>query len=189
MIYRPFSTAMIDMLLCTVIAMFIAIAPPRADKGVEALADYQLTMRWQRDLNIDIDRYLMAPDGKVIWYSNKHEGNINIDRDDLGTVNDTSDNVETIFIREPKDGRYFVSLQSYGPSGMVPVGTIIVAVQDRHGVQPFPPGIVDMPPFKVEVPIFYFDIKEGKIIGSGVSTVKIREGNRAIMDSNERGTR
>lgn len=186
MIRRPFSTAMIDMLLCTVIALFIAVAPPVKTKdGVTPVADYQLTMRWERGANIDMDLYLMDPTGKVVWYGWKHQGNINVDRDDLGKANDTDDNVETFFIREPVDGDYYVTLHTFALNGLLPTGDVYVALQDRHGVQPFPPVKVEMPIEKAEVPVVKFTIELGKVVAHAESDVLLRSTGRAVADPDE----
>jgi hypothetical protein len=183
MIRRPFSTAMIDMLLCTVIALFIAVAPPVKTKdGVTPTADFQITMRWERGVDIDMDLYLMDPTGKVVWYGWKHQGNINVDRDDLGKANDTDDNVETFFIREPVDGDYYVTLHTFNLNGRAPTGDVYVAIQDRHGVQPFAPVKVVMPPEKAEVAVVKFTIELGKVVHAEASNVLLRSTNRAKAD-------
>lgn len=46
-------------------------------------------IEWDKELTPDIDLFVRGPDGNVVYYANKDGGYVVLQRDDLGSTNDT----------------------------------------------------------------------------------------------------
>ena len=120
----------IDLLTaCFAIFAFFALIAlpqinPKATKDVsKPNAEYIIRLKWQDDMNVDLDLWLEAPDGSVIYYRNKETGLINLDRDSVGfksnemTLQDgsvvKSPNEEIISIRGKVPGEFKVAVVLY----------------------------------------------------------------------------
>ena len=96
--FRNYNTNIefIDILFNTIIGitmMFIIaflLINPIAKKGdIIVNAEFIITMSWPAENNDDMDLYLKDPTGNVVYFRAKDRGLTHLDRDDLGTVNDT----------------------------------------------------------------------------------------------------
>lgn len=123
-------TAMIDvimLLLLGFVALFILalihINPIAAPPGAPLKEHFMIVLTWHNDSSSDVDLWLKTPMG-LVGYP-KRQGIIAfLDRDDLGTSNDTfvNENGETrtlhlnrevIFIKDRVDGEYIVNVHMY----------------------------------------------------------------------------
>ena len=104
-------------------------------------------MDWGKESSDDIDLWMRQPDGKIVYFGKKDRGGANLERDDLGTVNDCFYvkgerkciyvNREVIMIRGLQEGEYQVKFVVYSPR------------IDRDG-NPVTVEIIDINPYKIE---------------------------------------
>jgi hypothetical protein len=124
------SIAFIDLLFNITIglAMLFIIAflliNPIAKKGdIIVNAEFIITMSWPKDSKDDIDLYVMDPAGNIVYFRDKDNGLMHLDRDDLGDKNDqiSTDsgiisfnlNEEHLTIRGIVPGEYIVNAHWY----------------------------------------------------------------------------
>lgn len=107
------------------IVSFILINEPTKKEGIEQKAEFMVIMNWDADHNKDIDLWMEGPTGKV-GFTSLEQGNMFLDRDDLGHRNDSyfENNVrkiihinrEVINIRGIVAGEYIVNAFYYNNS-------------------------------------------------------------------------
>ncbi|MBR20018.1 MAG: hypothetical protein CMA64_07740 [Euryarchaeota archaeon] len=124
------SIAFIDLLFNITIglAMLFIIAflliNPIAKKGdIIVNAEFIITMSWPKESKDDIDLYVMDPAGNIVYFRDKDNGLMHLDRDDLGDKNDqiSTDagiisfdlNEEHLTIRGILPGEYIVNAHWY----------------------------------------------------------------------------
>jgi hypothetical protein len=127
------SIAFIDLLFNITIglAMLFIIAflliNPIAKKGdIIVNAEFIITMTWPKESKDDIDLYVLDPAGNIVYFRDKDNGLMHLDRDDLGDKNDqiTTDagiivfdlNEEHLTIRGIVPGEYIVNVHWYSKS-------------------------------------------------------------------------
>jgi hypothetical protein len=88
-------TAFLDMLwilLAGFGAMFIIayllIQPIAKEADVIKRAEYIIVLEWEHKSDDDIDLWVMDPNGKIVCFKNKSVGFMNLEKDDLGRIND-----------------------------------------------------------------------------------------------------
>ena len=104
------------------IISFILINDPEKKGSIEQKAEYMIILSWDDDLNNDIDLWVQGPSGTV-GFRNPQQGNMFLDKDDLGHRNDVIVNggVEKIIyinrevtsIRGFQKGEYIVNAFYY----------------------------------------------------------------------------
>ena len=104
------------------IISFILINDPEKKESIEQKAEFMIILRWDDDLNNDIDLWVQGPSGTV-GFRNPQQGNMFLDKDDLGHRNDVIVNggVEKIIyinrevtsIRGFQKGEYIVNAFYY----------------------------------------------------------------------------
>ena len=82
-----------------------------------------VAIKWQDDLDTDVDLWVKAPGDVPVGYSNKGGKVFNLLRDDLGTRNDPMNlNYENAYSRGILPGEYIVNLHLYrNESGVFPI--------------------------------------------------------------------
>ena len=97
------NTIFIDMLFILLLGLILMVNAPAEEKkaNVEHKAEYIITVSWPVKYQDDIDTWLEDPIGNVIWYRDKDKGLAHLDRDDLGSVNDTIQMPEGRFVTLP----------------------------------------------------------------------------------------
>lgn len=103
---------------------------------IDDKAEFIITVTWPGDLDVDVDTWVMDPNGILVWYQSKSPNGtpVLLDRDDLGHSNDTfwvdgkiitlRENIENVSIRAILPGEYIVNLHYFNNSkdpGPVPV--------------------------------------------------------------------
>ncbi len=137
-----FNDLLFNVLLGFVVLFFIAfllINPPTKKDEVPLKAEVMIMLEWPPELTDDIDLWVMGPDTVRVGFKNRETGLLHLDRDDLGTSNDTVQigsetvvnriNREIITIRGKVPGEYYVSVHYYGQRAEGPV-PITVTVMD-----------------------------------------------------------
>jgi len=80
---------------------FLLIAPPvPTDKKIDPKAEILLILTWPEGSSKDIDMWVRDPLGQIVSFRGRDRGLMHLDRDDLGTSNDTV---------QLADGRYVTS--------------------------------------------------------------------------------
>lgn len=108
------------------IIAFIMINPVARQGDVPVKAEFLIVMTWPDNNDSDFDLWVMDPQGRKVGFRNRDQGLVNLDRDDLGTVNDTvhvdgqeikvANNKETVTIRGILPGDYRISVHQYRKS-------------------------------------------------------------------------
>ena len=143
----PFTDLLFNALLGFTLLFMIAITainPPTKKEGdIPAKAELIITTTWADGLKDDIDTWVEAPDGEVVWYRNPDGGLMHLDRDDRGIENDTLIvdgtpiinplNQEVITVRGLLPGDYVVNIHRYHADGnsVLPVQVNVVKVNPR----------------------------------------------------------
>jgi len=119
-----FSLTFAKALLVFCVILFVMINPAKKDSdGVKPKIEYLITLSWPKDLDYDVDIWIKDPDGQIIYYDKKEVGFLNLERDDLGTKNNTVQvgqkivtvvtNEELVSIRGFKPGEYVINAHLY----------------------------------------------------------------------------
>lgn len=80
---------------------FILINPVAKKGDVEKKAEYIVVIEWNHEYNDDIDLWIKDPAGNIVSFLTKSSGLMNLEKDDLGTSNDsivTNGDTKTIFL-------------------------------------------------------------------------------------------
>jgi len=94
------------------------------DKKITAKAEFIISYTWPSDCSDDVDAYVEDPIGNLVFFRRREEGLMHLDRDDLGSRNDTitladgtsyvvEENREIITIRGIIPGEYIVNAHMY----------------------------------------------------------------------------
>ena len=68
---------------------FLLIQPILKKAEVHTQAEFIITVTWPLNNSDDVDTWLEDPLGNLVWFSQKEAGLSHLDRDDLGSGNDT----------------------------------------------------------------------------------------------------
>jgi hypothetical protein len=71
------------------IISFLLINPSIKKADIETKAEFVITVTWDDNSIDDVDTWLQDPVGNVLHFNQKDVGLAHLDRDDLGTLNDT----------------------------------------------------------------------------------------------------
>jgi hypothetical protein len=109
------------------ILAFILINPIAKTGDIPSKAEIMIILEWDENSQDDIDLWVQFENHDPVGYSNKEEGAVFLDRDDLGDKNDMITingkpeiiriNRETITIRGIVPGRYYVGVHVYNKEG------------------------------------------------------------------------
>ncbi len=123
--------AFIDLLFNTLVGFvflfvmaFILINPIAKKSDVEVVAEFIVKIQWPTDSPDDIDLWMRDPLGNYVGFKSKDVGLMSLNRDDLGTSNDTVydpkgkpitvfRNEEMVTIRGILPGEYIVNVHFY----------------------------------------------------------------------------
>jgi len=105
------------------IIAFLLINPIAKKGDIVVNAEFIITLSWPKDSKDDIDLYVMDPAGNIVYFRDKDNGLMHLDRDDLGDKNDqvSTDagiisfelNEEHLTIRGIVPGEYIVNAHWY----------------------------------------------------------------------------
>ncbi len=125
-------TAFFDLLfniLCCFVVLFsisflLMSRKIEEDKKIKAHAEFMITATWAEDSDDDVDTYVEDPLGNIVYFKNREEGLMHLDRDDLGKRSDTirsadgtlyhvKENREIVTVRGIIPGEYVVNVHLY----------------------------------------------------------------------------
>lgn len=181
----PFTDLLFNALLGFTLLFMIAITainPPAKKQGdIPAKAELIVTTTWADGLKDDVDTWVEAPDGEVVWYRNPDGGLMHLDRDDRGAENDTllvdgtavvnPLNQEVVTVRGLVPGDYVVNLHRYHADGgsVLPVQVNVVKVNPRLEVVFY--GTVELATKGTERTAVRFTVaRDGSV--SGINTLQ-----------------
>ena len=105
------------------IIAFLLINPVAKVGKIDPPVELLITAKWDDDSGNDVDMWVKGPSGRAVGYTNKDEGYIVLNRDDLGFANEAVNvggvktrlrsNVEATEIRGIVPGRYVVNVHLY----------------------------------------------------------------------------
>ena len=154
----PFTDLLFNALLGFTLLFMIAVTsinPPTKDGDIPAKAEMIVTTTWADGGDDDIDTWVEAPDGEVVWYRNPEGGLMHLDRDDRGSENDTMTvngqtivnplNQEVVTVRGLLPGDYVVNVHRYKAveKAALPVDVSVVKVNPKLEVVYY--GTVELP--------------------------------------------
>ena len=146
------NTSFLDILFNTLVGFvllfiiaFLLISPVKKKKEIEQKAEYVISVTWPGEMGDDIDSWLEDPTGNVMYFRRKEVGLMHLDRDDLGTLNDTQHvpgigmvnypyNREITTIRGIMPGEYVFNVHLYrktSKDSSIPV-TVILEKLNPH---------------------------------------------------------
>lgn len=127
--FRLSSTVLIDVLLNVVCGLaaalfliYLLVDEPTETKRVDSVAEAMITADWPNASGDDIDLWLLMPNDKAVGYSQKQQGEVSLERDDLGMREYTTIdgllvpvhvNHESLFLRGLREGQYVVNVHYY----------------------------------------------------------------------------
>lgn len=181
----PFTDLLFNALLGFTMLFMIAITsinPPAKKQGdIPAKAEMIVTTTWADGLKDDVDTWIEAPDGEIVWYRNPDGGLMHLDRDDRGAENDTLMvdgkpivnplNQEVVTVRGVLPGEYIVNVQRYHASdgNVLPVEVNVVKVNPVLKVVYY--GTVDLASEGAERTVVRFSVgPDGSV--SGINTLQ-----------------
>lgn len=71
------------------VVAFILINPPTKRADIPTKAEYLFVIEWDPEFNDDIDLWVRDPNGTTVSFVRKEGGLLNLEKDDLGSSNDT----------------------------------------------------------------------------------------------------
>jgi hypothetical protein len=127
-ISAAFIDVVFNLLLGVTLMFFLALIlmrPITEDKKVDLKAEFIITMDWPEHINSDIDLWVLNPNSQATGYSQKENGPVALERDDLGNNTDTfvlqstgetiriEENHEIITVRTIMPGEFVVNVFYY----------------------------------------------------------------------------
>ena len=112
---------------------FALIQKPVDEGNIESKAEFIISVEWEDYHPDDVDLIVEDPQGNIVYFQNKEDGLMHLDRDDRGTLADRliidgvnveyPANQEIITIRGIMAGEYIVNLLHYKANFVVPLKT------------------------------------------------------------------
>lgn len=94
---------------------FILINPPVKKSDAPKKAEFLITVEWDPELSDDIDTWVKDPYGVTVSFTNKEGGLMNLEKDDLGSANDSYVNPKTGEVQIIPINREVVTMRGYHP--------------------------------------------------------------------------
>ncbi len=133
------------------IIAFLLIKPESKKEDFNRRAEFVVVMEWDNDANGDIDLYVQDPTGKQVSFRYHNHNYMHLDKDDLGSMNDTVVNAdgststvkinrEVVTIRGIIEGEYIInahyySLRSYDKIN--PKKPVVTVRVELHKANPY----------------------------------------------------
>lgn len=119
-----FSLTFAKALLVFCVILFLMISPEtKKSDGIKPKMEYLISVEWPGEIDYDVDIWMKDPDGHVLYYGNKEVGFMNLERDDLGAINNQFEidgktvkapyHEELVAIRGFRAGEYILNVHLY----------------------------------------------------------------------------
>jgi hypothetical protein len=109
--------------VCLFFLSWLLINPSAQSGKITPNTKMMVVMDWPKESSFDIDLLIKGPDNNVVSFINKDVRYMILERDDLGTINDTVHindkkivirrNTETISLNELIPGEYVINIHNY----------------------------------------------------------------------------
>ena len=110
------------------IIAFILINPITEEANIKSKAEFMVIMEWNDRSHYDVDLWMQDPSKTIVGFPNRDAGWLHLDRDDLGSSNDTIMlangekktiwlNREIMTVRGMTPGEYIVNVHLYSTKG------------------------------------------------------------------------
>lgn len=116
----PVAWAAIDFLCCLLLVVFTLIAPPvQAHSSIQTLGRWAVIVTWPDGVDDDVDTYVRAPTGEIVFFNRVSGALMHLEVDDMGIVGDSAGGVnlvpnhERVILRGVIPGEYVVNLHAY----------------------------------------------------------------------------
>ena len=142
-----FLDVLFNTLLCFAACFAIALifmSQKKADTDVKFAAYVMVIATWPAAFSDDIDLYIKDPNDEVIFFRNKSNAIMHLDRDDLGRAYLEEDSQESgvpphreiVTIRRQVKGEYVVNAHAYAKysDGPLPVSIKIIKLSPRYEI-------------------------------------------------------
>lgn len=87
--FKDFLFLMVSGFAALFVLAFIIINPPTKRNDIPAKAEYIFVIEWDSEASDDIDLWVRDPNGETVSFSRREAGTMHLEKDDLGTSNDT----------------------------------------------------------------------------------------------------
>lgn len=142
-----FLDMLFNILLCFAACFAIALifmSQKKADTDIKFSAYVMIIATWPAEFNDDIDLYIKDPNDEVVFFRNKSNKIMHLDRDDLGRsflpedtqAQEIPAHREIVTIRRRVEGEYIVNAHVYAKysDGPLPVSIKIIKVSPRYEI-------------------------------------------------------
>ena len=129
-----FIDILFNTLLCFVVFFTLALIHMKKDdvtsetKGIEFDAYVMIVATWPGEYGDDIDLYIKDPQGGLVFFRQKNNKIMHLDRDDMGTIGEFANeedrfynNREVVTIRQSVPGEFIINAHVYRKSSYGPV--------------------------------------------------------------------
>jgi len=129
-----FIDILFNTLLCFVVFFTLALIHMKKDdvtsetKGIEFDAYVMIVATWPGEYGDDIDLYIKDPQGGLVFFKQKNNKIMHLDRDDMGAVGEFANeedrfynNREVVTIRQSVPGEFIINAHVYRKSSYGPV--------------------------------------------------------------------
>lgn len=111
-------------LLVFCVILFVMISPEtKKSDGLKPKMEYMISVEWDGARDYDVDTWIRDPDSNTLYYGNKEVGFLNLERDDLGALNNTFEidgklvtapyHQELVAVRGFRPGEYVLNVHLY----------------------------------------------------------------------------
>jgi len=122
------------------ILALLLINPVTKKSEVERKAEYIIVLEWDNDSQDDVDLWVRNPLKKHVSFKNKVEGLMHLDKDDLGTINDTLVlpdgtrqvillNREVVSLRGWHEGEYVINVHMFNKRTTIPTNITVQMIK------------------------------------------------------------
>lgn len=175
-----FSLTYAKVMLVFVVVLFAILLPQKkaTDEGIKPKIEYLVTADWPPGDN-DVDIWVQAPNGNIMYYGNKDAGGLTLERDDLGNRNNTymvngrqvispDAHQEQVSIRGKEPGEYIVNVHLYRAGGVgttsgadaQPISVIVKVTKMNPKVEEVFKTLVTLAKVKQEISVVRFTLDE-----------------------------
>src|SRR5882762_5314653 len=110
------------MLVLSVILVVLINPSKKEEDGIKPKIEYMVQINWP-DGDDDVDLWMRTPDNKIVYYGNKEANFLTLERDSMGTKNNTiivdgktivnTHNEEFVSVRGIEPGEYVITIHLY----------------------------------------------------------------------------
>ena len=122
------------------ILALLLINPVTKESEVERKAEYIIVLEWDKESHDDVDLWVRNPLKKHVSFKNKVEGLMHLDKDDLGTINDTLIlpdgtrqvillNREVVTLRGWHEGEYVINVHMFNKRTTIPTNITVQMIK------------------------------------------------------------